>query len=105
MQNIQQHANDQVSKILIGNKSDMKEQRVVPRERGEALAKELGIPFIESSAKTGENVTEIFTIISREVMKKTEIEKNLNNNKPSTSTSSIHLSSKTPTKSRNGCCT
>eukprot|EP00210_Caulerpa_lentillifera_P003720 g3553.t1 len=107
MQNIRQHANDQVSKILIGNKSDMKDKRVVPREKGEALAKELGIPFIESSAKTGENVTEIFTIISQVVMKKTEDEKNQlgKNSTPSTSSALLSLDSKTASnKTRTGCC-
>lgn len=40
------------------------------RERGEALAKELGISFIETSAKAGVNVEEAFALLTREVKKK-----------------------------------
>lgn len=40
------------------------------RERGEALANELGIGFIETSAKAGVNVEEAFALLTREVKKK-----------------------------------
>ena len=40
------------------------------RERGEALANELGINFIETSAKAGVNVEEAFALLTREVKKK-----------------------------------
>ena len=46
--------------VLIGNKADLEEHRQVPREKGEELAKRYGIPFFETSAKTGENVEEMF---------------------------------------------
>ncbi|MHA1231375.1 MAG: GTP-binding protein [Candidatus Helarchaeota archaeon] len=49
--------------ILIGNKIDL--PRMVERSEGEAMAKSLGIPYIETSAKTAENVEEAFkTVIS-----------------------------------------
>lgn len=37
--------------VLVGNKSDMEDKRVVSTAEGQALADELGIPFIEASAK------------------------------------------------------
>ena len=40
------------------------------RERGEALAKELGIGFVETSAKAGVNVEEAFALLTREVKKR-----------------------------------
>lgn len=40
----------------------------MPAEKGEALAKEFGIKFIETSAKTPKNVDEAFTMISREIL-------------------------------------
>lgn len=40
------------------------------KERGEALANELGISFIETSAKAGVNVEEAFALLTREVKKK-----------------------------------
>jgi len=45
--------------MLIGNKRDLS-QREVTYEEAEAFAKENGLIFLESSAKTGENVEEAF---------------------------------------------
>ena len=38
-------------KILVGNKVDCEEERVVTREKGQALADEYGLYFFEVSAK------------------------------------------------------
>jgi len=46
--------------ILVGNKTDLTDQRRVSMEQGERRAKELGVLFIESSAKTGHNVKQLF---------------------------------------------
>merc|ERR1711934_1027626 len=52
MRNIEQHANEQVVKILLGNKCDNTEdKRMVTKQQGEDLAKEYGIQFFETSAK------------------------------------------------------
>ena len=60
MRNIEQHAADNVNKILVGNKCDMDEsKRAVPTSRGKALADEFGIPFFETSAKSNINVVSL----------------------------------------------
>lgn len=46
--------------ILVGNKIDMAEKRQVGTEEGQALAKELGVMFIETSAKAGINIKQLF---------------------------------------------
>ncbi|EMS16832.1 small GTPase EhRabF4, putative [Entamoeba histolytica HM-3:IMSS] len=46
--------------MLVGNKADNNQERLVSSEEGEELAKELGILFSEASAKTGDNVKETF---------------------------------------------
>jgi len=53
--------------ILVGNKDDLAEQRVVSTAEGETLAKSLsenGIEYIETSALTGNNVKDAFELIA-----------------------------------------
>jgi small GTP-binding protein len=50
--------------IIIGNKADLEDQRKISFEEGEKLAKELGFEFIETSAKSAENVEKAFRRIS-----------------------------------------
>jgi len=57
---IKEEVTDKVSIILVGNKIDMENQRVVSKEEGEKMAASYGLKFFECSAKTGENVEEIF---------------------------------------------
>ncbi|XP_061740238.1 ras-related protein Rab-37-like isoform X2 [Nerophis ophidion] len=53
--------------MLLGNKSDMAAERVVKTEDGEKLAKEYGVPFMETSAKTGINVELAFLAVAKEL--------------------------------------
>ena len=63
--------------VLIGNKSDLEEKREISKEEGQELADKLGVLFYETSAKTGDNVNELFRDSADEIAKK--IEKNLYN--------------------------
>ncbi len=54
---------EDVPVVLIGNKIDLEGQREVSTEEGRALAQELKASFIETSAKTGENVKDTFSLI------------------------------------------
>jgi len=64
---IQQHADVHVNKILVGNKCDMLDDKVVSTEEGQALADEYGIKFYETSAKNNINVESGFIEIASEV--------------------------------------
>nr|XP_020025002.1 ras-related protein Rab-26 isoform X2 [Castor canadensis] len=64
---IQEYARHDVVLLLLGNKVDSAQERVVKREDGEKLAKEYGLPFMETSAKTGLNVDLAFTAIAKEL--------------------------------------
>lgn len=46
--------------ILVGNKSDMEDERVVSTERGRQLADQLQLEFFETSAKENINVKSVF---------------------------------------------
>eukprot|EP01124_Arcella_intermedia_P005347 TRINITY_DN13149_c0_g2_i1.p1 TRINITY_DN13149_c0_g2~~TRINITY_DN13149_c0_g2_i1.p1 ORF type:complete len:192 (-),score=43.26 TRINITY_DN13149_c0_g2_i1:128-703(-) len=51
--------------VLVGNKCDLADQRVITTEQGEALATKFNAKFIEASAKTKINVDEIFHTLLR----------------------------------------
>jgi len=65
--NVEQHASEGVDKILIGNKCDWTEKKVVTEERGQQLATELGIKYLETSAKANINVEEAFFTLARDI--------------------------------------
>ena len=46
--------------VLVGNKTDLEDQRVISKERGENLAKENNMMFFETSAKSGKGIEEAF---------------------------------------------
>ena len=51
---------NETCKILIGNKCDLEGERQVSIEEGHELAKELDVPFLETSAKDNSNVEQVF---------------------------------------------
>lgn len=66
--NIEQHASEGVNKILIGNKCDWSDKRAVTEEQGRELAEELGIKFMETSAKVNQGVEDAFFTLARYVL-------------------------------------
>jgi len=61
LQELRTHSNPDVKIILIGNKIDLIEQRVISKEQGELLAKKNNMNlFIETSAKAGINAQTTF---------------------------------------------
>jgi Ras-related protein Rab-2A len=58
--------------VLVGNKCDMESRRKVRYEEGEAFAKENGLLFIETSAKTATNVDSAFTSVADTIYRKIE---------------------------------
>ena len=109
MNDIDKFAKEGVFKILVGNKSDLVEQRKISKEKGKQLADSYGIPFIETSAKSSENIEKLF-----EDSTKAYIDKQLkignggfSKNQKLPSNAAVNLSSKkignTPRKKRKCC--
>ena len=57
---IREEASPNVIIYIAGNKIDLEEERKIKTEEGKKLAEELGLPFFETSAKTGVNINESF---------------------------------------------
>ena len=66
LRELKDHASKDIVLIMVGNKQDMADeggQRAVTGEQAEAMAKELDVPQIETSAKSGVGVDEAFTSV------------------------------------------
>ena len=75
LKEIQQHAAEDVKIYLIGNKCEMEDQREVQFARAIEFAKTHGIHKVfETSAKTGQNVEDVFSNAGKELFQQTERE-------------------------------
>lgn len=68
---VNRYASEGTSKLLIGNKSD-RSDKAVSTEEAKAFAQALGIPFLETSAKSASNVEEAFLTMASELIKTRE---------------------------------
>lgn len=64
---IEKFASENVNKLLVGNKCDLVNQKVVDTKMGQDLADSFGIPFLETSARDSINVEEAFTRMARNI--------------------------------------
>merc|ERR1711911_26923 len=70
LEDARQHSSSNMVIMLIGNKSDLEARREVKKEEGEAFAREHGLIFMETSAKTAANVEEAFINTANEIHQK-----------------------------------
>jgi len=56
--------------VIVGNKKDLCDKREIDRSLGEALARKYGTVYIETSAKTNENVEAVIQYLLSEIAKK-----------------------------------
>ncbi|KAJ3440654.1 small gtp binding protein rab8 [Anaeramoeba flamelloides] len=106
-----QYCPPDVKFFLIGNKSDLKSKREVTFEEGENYAKSLDISFMETSAKSSENVEKAFTdlihlIFNEQIIKQRQITNNQVQKVLDTSTSVIiqNEKDKENRNQKSGCC-
>lgn len=69
LRELKQHINDKVIVFLVGNKSDLAEQREIPYHIAETFAHRHNMKFIETSAKDSLNVERIFYDIAEVLTK------------------------------------
>ncbi|KAI8982155.1 ras family-domain-containing protein [Mycotypha africana] len=70
MLDVRQHANPDTVIMLIGNKSDLEKDRQVSREEAEKFAQENNLYFLETSAKSADNVDIAFIKTAEEIQRK-----------------------------------
>jgi len=83
LDDVRTNSSKNVTVILIGNKKDLEDKRQVSYEEGEAFAKENGLMFLETSAKTAYNVVESFNLSAQCILnniERTGVDPTLNSN-------------------------
>ena len=100
---IEKNASKNVLKVLIGNKSDLEDKRVVTYNQGKEFADTYGLKFIETSAKKNLNVTEAFETLGRELMAASD-DKRINKQKPNKKVTVSNAQDLTKKKKKKGCC-
>ncbi|OBW64418.1 MAG: Uncharacterized protein AUREO_055190 [Aureobasidium pullulans] len=99
LQEIDRYATEGVNKLLVGNKSDMTDKKVVEYNVAKEFADSLGIPFLETSAKNASNVEQAFLTMARQI--KERMGNTTVNNKP---TVQVGQGSTVQSGSAGGCC-
>merc|ERR1712217_469495 len=72
LEEVNRYVNESTCKILVGNKCDNTAEKQVTTEEAKKKADELGIAFIETSAKDATNVETAFQMMSSELIVKRE---------------------------------
>ncbi|XP_029189134.2 uncharacterized protein [Acropora muricata] len=67
LQNIDENASRNVCKILVGNKLDCEDEREIAKFRGLSMSENAELEFFETSARTGEGVSEAFMAVARQI--------------------------------------
>lgn len=67
LQEIDRYATEGVNKLLVGNKSDLTNKKVVEYNVAKEFADQLGLPILETSAKSSTNVEQAFLTMAKQI--------------------------------------
>jgi len=95
---IDRYASESVCKLLVGNKSDLKNKRSVEFETAKGFADELNIPFLETSAKNATNVEQAFLTMAAQIKNKMQTQP------PPQPKPVVNVSNSRPMKEESGGC-
>jgi len=72
LEDCRKYSSSDITIILIGNKSDLENQRQVSHQEASEFAKQNGLVFLEASAKTAHNVDQAFVNSAKTIYDKVE---------------------------------
>ena len=61
LESIYQHADENIAKILVGNKADMTDERMISEHDAREMARQNNMKYFETSAKNNEGISELMT--------------------------------------------
>lgn len=67
---VQQNLERKWKGILLANKVDLKDARIIGTQAGETIAAKTGLDYLETSAKNGQSVDEMFNLITKRILEK-----------------------------------
>lgn len=105
LQEIDRYATGGVMKLLVGNKADLSDKKVVEYTVAKEYADSLEIPFLETSALSSTNVEQAFYTMARQI--KAQMTTNANTagaNKANGSKSNVNLRGQSLTNNQSGGC-
>ncbi|XP_059148689.1 ras-related protein Rab-26-like [Physella acuta] len=74
LQQVHEHAGENVDIVLVGNKVDLAESRAIDHETASSLAQTIGAMYVECSAKTGANVNLVFTSLASKLVNRVPVQ-------------------------------
>ncbi|KAJ5070897.1 small gtp binding protein rab8 [Anaeramoeba ignava] len=81
IKDLEGQSDENIPKILIGNKCDLEKEREVSKEEAQKFADKHGIPFIETSAKENINIDEAFFLLIKTILQSPNFYEKLLNDK------------------------
>ena len=106
---IKNTARKNASMLIIGNKSDLNEDREVTTEQGKQFAAKNGIDYLETSSKMHIGVDEAFETLVKKILEQREIEEGLSDKNDEGGSKGVQLGNTKDTKEKGknkeeGCC-
>ena len=104
LKEVNRYASEGTCKLLVGNKCDRTADRAVTTEQAKEFADDLGVAFLETSAKTAKNVEEAFLTMAGELIKQREAKLAASGGKEKGKSSGKVSLSSGASQSLGGCC-
>lgn len=104
LKEVNRYASEGTCKLLVGNKCDRTADRAVTTVQAKEFADDLGVAFLETSAKTAKNVEEAFLTMAGQLIKQREVKAAANGGKDKGDSKGKVSLSTDQKGSNSGCC-